>query len=65
MILHTIVCHEQIFPNENESQYESRTQNGVPVIVERAEDKYRIVRIMSTNPNDFLKAELSPGTYIE
>ncbi|MBS4207564.1 YlzJ-like family protein [Bacillus sp. FJAT-50079] len=66
MILHTIVPLELIFPNESDRFAEQKAvmRNGIPMIVEQNGDMYKVVRIMSSNPTDFLRNDLSPGSYI-
>ncbi|MCJ8006323.1 YlzJ-like family protein [Lederbergia wuyishanensis] len=66
MILHTIVPPELIFQNSDEvfSSQISITRRGIPMIVEQSGHTYKVVRIMSSNPDDYLRAEFSPGTYI-
>ncbi len=66
MILHTIVPPEQIFPEQPEvfTQQISLTRNGIPMIVEQSGQMYKIIRIMSSDPDDYLKSELGPGSYI-
>ncbi|MCR2820661.1 YlzJ-like family protein [Lederbergia panacisoli] len=66
MILHTIVPPELIFQN-NEDIFSGQipiTRNGIPMIVEQDGQVYKVIRIMSSNPADYLNAELSPGTSI-
>ncbi|MBS4199014.1 YlzJ-like family protein [Bacillus sp. FJAT-49732] len=66
MILHTIVPPELIF-QYSEDAFSSQTpitRNGIPMIVEQSGQMYKVIRIMSSNPDDYLKAEYSPGTYI-
>lgn len=37
--------------------------HGVPLLVESVEtDQYKIVRILSTDPNDYLLEDLQPGS---
>ncbi|MBW8348927.1 YlzJ-like family protein [Bacillus sp. IITD106] len=66
MILHTIVPPELIF-QENDEVYSGQipiSRNGIPMIVEQSGHMYRVIRIMSSDPADYLKAELSPGAFI-
>ncbi|MEK3886917.1 YlzJ-like family protein [Bacillus sp. FSL K6-3431] len=66
MILHTIIPAELIFPEkqENFSKQITLTRNGVPMIVEQSGHMYKIVRIMSSDPADYLNGDLHPGTII-
>jgi len=39
--------------------------NGVPVIVRQTGDgKQKIIQLLSTNPADYLRSELYPGTVV-
>lgn len=66
MIIHSTVPHELIFPVEASSFTKQSvvTWNGIPLIVERDEDQFRIVRVLSSNPADYLHADMTPGQYI-
>lgn len=49
------------YPDYKEIEYE-----GVPMLVEGADfGRKRIVKLLSTNPFDYLKPELLPGSLIE
>lgn len=66
MIIHSIVPHEHIFPADqgaftNQAECE---WNNIPLLVEQHGHKCKVVRIMSSNPDDFLKREIQPGSYI-
>jgi hypothetical protein len=66
MILYTTVPYELIFPTE-QSEFEKQenlTINGVPMIVEKTEQGKRIIRILSTDPADYLDNDLMPGQII-
>ncbi|MFC5463707.1 YlzJ-like family protein [Lederbergia graminis] len=66
MIIHSIVPPELIFPNQEE-QFSNQiplVRNGVPMIVEQSGDMYKVVRIMSSNPCDYLRDDICPGAYI-
>ncbi len=69
MILYTIVPYENIYPinpTAEEQMEENFYYKGVLVTAQRTSPaQYRIIKITSTNPNDFLKSELQPGSYIE
>ncbi len=44
-------------------QYQELEVNGVKLLVEQQGiDKWRVVRLISTNPADYLKNEFLPGT---
>ncbi len=49
------------YPEYKEIQYK-----GVPVLVEGLDSgKQRIVKLLSTDPFDYLKPEMAPGSLIE
>lgn len=69
MILYTIMPHELIYPPQTmneENIEESFYYKGILVTAERTSpSQYRILKITSTNPNDYLNGELQPGSYID
>ncbi|KYD00067.1 YlzJ-like family protein [Heyndrickxia sporothermodurans] len=66
MILYTTTPHELIFPCDQTAfeNYKTISYQGVPIVVEQTENHYRIVQVLSSNPNDFMKDELAPGQLI-
>ncbi|KAA0547880.1 ribonuclease [Bacillus sp. BGMRC 2118] len=68
MILYTIMPNELVYPVET-NLFENQQcveVNGVSMIVERNEEyEYRIVRLLSTNPEHYLSADYSPGMTIK
>ncbi|GIN83641.1 hypothetical protein J6TS2_00270 [Heyndrickxia sporothermodurans] len=66
MILYTTVPQEMIFAEEDEQflKYKSIIYKGVPVQVEQIESYYRIIRVLSSNPYDFMDSDLTPGQTI-
>jgi hypothetical protein len=67
MILYTMMPQELIFPvqEHNEAQTMLVTYQGVPLMVERTEEQdYRVVRVVSTDPQHYLNNQISPGTKI-
>ncbi|MDQ0175756.1 YlzJ-like family protein [Bacillus chungangensis] len=66
MILHTTIPQELIFPQESNmfTQQTTVEVNGISLIVEQEENRYRIIRLLSSNPNDYLRSELLPGQYL-
>lgn len=67
MVLWTIVPEEVIFSDYYKaiSAYEEINYSGTMLITEiLSPGQYRIVRIMSTDPQDFLRPELQPGTVL-
>ncbi|WP_371371197.1 YlzJ-like family protein [Sporomusa aerivorans] len=65
MVLWTIMPVEMIFQQEAEesqNNYEEVEYAGAKVMVERINDnKCRIVRIISSNPMDYLRDDIQPG----
>ncbi len=66
MILHTILPPEMIFPNDYQYGAKQKliTRNGVPLIVEQTGTMYKVVRVMSSNPQDYIRSDIYPGTFI-
>ena len=69
MILYTPMQLELVlegFDRTEYPEYREINYDGVPLLVERAEHgKNRIVKLLSTNPYDYLRAELAPGNLID
>ncbi|MBO0993061.1 YlzJ-like family protein [Bacillus sp. SD088] len=66
MIIHTIVPLELIFQG-SEQEFAGQqmiTRNGIPLLVEQDDKMYKVVRIMSSNPDDYLRSDLYPGALI-
>ncbi|OEH94152.1 YlzJ-like family protein [Bacillus solimangrovi] len=65
MIHYTTLPLELIFPAENQD-YMNQTvisHNGVQMVVEQVSvSQCRIVRLLSSNPNDYLNQKYMPGT---
>jgi len=68
MILYTPMQLELVlegFDTTSYPDYKNIEYQGVPMVVEPyGSGKYRIVRLLSTNPYDYLKPELAPGMVI-
>jgi len=66
MILYTTVPQELIFPTEASAygKQEIITYNGIPMMVEKVEEGKRIIRILSTNPTDYMEQSIMPGQII-
>lgn len=67
MILWTIVPEEIIFAGQNQpvSAYEEIEYLGQKVMVEKiAQNEFRVVRLLTTIPANYLRSELQPGTVI-
>lgn len=69
MILYTPMQLELVlegFDNTEYADYREIEYNGVQMLVESAGvDQMRIIKLLSTNPFDYLKTELSPGSLIQ
>lgn len=66
MIIHSIVPHELIFP-AHEEDFSNQRQcqwNGIPLIVQPEGEQCKVVRVMSSNLEDFLRPEIQPGSYL-
>lgn len=67
MILYTTMPQELVFQTIS-SEYEKKMvveYDGIPLLVEKDEEQnYRVIQIMSTNPNHFLDDRYSPGTIL-
>jgi YlzJ-like protein len=67
MILYTSMPEELIFPVQN-ADFESVStieMNGLQMVVRQTEqNQYEIVRLLSTDPQDFLNEQYSPGQKI-
>lgn len=65
MIIWTVFPEEMVLKNtleEGVPQYEEIEYGGTKVMVEGiSPSQYRIVRILSSNPQDYLRPELQPG----
>jgi hypothetical protein len=66
VILYTTVPEEFIFQTDPSEFTKQKTiqYNGVPLLVEQEEQYYRIIRILSSDPADYLSENLMPGAYI-
>jgi hypothetical protein len=67
MILYTPLSDTDIFPEDqlNYTKHQMLSVNGVSVQAESLENgAYRIVQVLSTDPQDFMKSDLAPGTII-
>jgi hypothetical protein len=65
MILYTMMPEELIFPQMYEPQAcQMIHYQGVPMEVEPEGEGYKIVRLLSTNPEHFMDARLLPGSKI-
>ncbi len=69
MILYTPMQLELVLEGFDKTKYPSYREiqyKGVSVLVEEADfGKQRIVKLLSTDPFDYLKPEMAPGSIIE
>jgi hypothetical protein len=68
MILYTIVPVEQVFAESGQSAEPAMEidTGQTRLLLERlGEGRARIVRVISPNPNDYLRPHLQPGRIIE
>ncbi|HWO96891.1 MAG TPA: YlzJ-like family protein [Bacillus sp. (in: firmicutes)] len=64
MILYTMMPEELVFPTDINVYDKQKVvqMNGVSVVVsENAQKQYEVVRLLSTDPQDFLKEQYCPG----
>lgn len=66
MILYTPMSQADIYPNSEEGpQREFVSYQGRTLYVEQGENgTYELVRLMSTDPQDFLEQSYAPGTIL-
>lgn len=67
MILYTMMPQELIYqtPDSEFGKQKIVDVNGVSMIVaENSPKEYQVVRVLSTNPNDFLNEQYTPGAKI-
>lgn len=69
MILYTPVQLELVLEGFDKTKYPEHREvkyKGVPVLVEEAGfGRKRIVKLLSTDPFDYLKPEMAPGSIID
>jgi len=66
MILWSIIPPDMVWGNvDPPSAYEEIEYNGMKCLVEKTNPtQYRVVRLLTTNPNDYLSTALQPGTIV-
>lgn len=67
MILYTTMPYEQVFPpsEEKSTNQVMVSYKGIPVMAELTENhEYRVVRVMSTDPNHYMEQACMPGSKI-
>ncbi|NQD67000.1 ribonuclease [Bacillus haikouensis] len=66
MILYTTVPQEQIYPAD-ETEFSGQMMiehQGIPLLVQQVNNKYRIIRIMSSDPAHYMDGTICPGEFI-
>jgi YlzJ-like protein len=66
MILYTMVPQEQVYPADVE-EFGGQMMvehHGVPLLVQKVEDKYRIIRVMSSDPAHYMNSTICPGEFL-
>ncbi|WP_021167650.1 hypothetical protein SOV_19070 [Sporomusa ovata DSM 2662] len=65
MVLWTIMPMEILLSQEYQPNYEEIEYAGTKMLVEKtADNEYRIVRILSTDPRDYLRNDIQPGAVL-
>lgn len=67
MIIHSIVPLENIYESDTHDVHNEIIDYGqIKLEVRSLENKnYEVLRIISTNPQDYLKADLQPGSMLK
>jgi hypothetical protein len=56
---------EAVFPQDYNPSYEDIEYAGTQMSVEKVSvNQYRVVRLLSTNPEDYLRQDIQPGTIL-
>ncbi|MCP8616466.1 YlzJ-like family protein [Salirhabdus salicampi] len=67
MILYTPLSEEDIFPTE-ETEYEKHqwvsVDNRYVKVMQVEDGSFEILQVLSTNPNDYMNGNLTPGSRI-
>lgn len=66
-MLYTIIPYELIFEHRDEinSNYLETEVDGKMLLLEKNQSSYKIIRLYSTNPNDYLENKYMPGNTID
>ncbi|WP_064093657.1 YlzJ-like family protein [Rossellomorea aquimaris] len=66
MILYTTVPYDLIFQSDAKAYNAQMVMehNGIPLLVQQEENKYRVIRVMSSDPAHFLNDSVCPGEFI-
>ncbi len=66
MIIYTPLLMEEVLKNqEHIKELKEIEYQGIKLQVEPSEDKYKVVRIISTDPEHFINPEIQPGMILE
>ncbi len=64
MILYTVVPQEAIFTSEDDEKTSGDMVvaiNNLQLVVRPQEDKWEVIRLISSDPNDYLNDQYRPG----
>jgi len=64
----SVIPQEMIFAEQNEYFFSHIEYKGIQLLVDRKdlpEGKFRIVRLLSSSPEYYLRSELNPGAIID
>ncbi len=67
MILYTMMPNELIFPYEPEAESKQQmiTYQGIPLLVELADQQHvQVIRILSSDPQHYMNEQICPGSKI-
>ncbi|MBP2073153.1 MAG: hypothetical protein PWQ59_354 [Thermoanaerobacterium sp.] len=66
-MLYTIIPYELIFEHRDNTKDNIIEINieGKMFLLEKEENSYKIIRLYSTNPNDYLETKYMPGNTID
>lgn len=64
MVLYTPLAYHDIFPEEDAAYMYVTYQNRPLTVRQTAQGTYELVRLLSTDPKDYLNDELLPGTIL-
>ncbi|MEB1810147.1 MAG: YlzJ-like family protein [Bacillaceae bacterium] len=67
MILYTMLPEEMIFPQDETSFAKQQTipvEGGLLVVEDIGESQYKVIRLISSDPSQYLNENYSPGRII-
>jgi len=66
MLFWTIMPLENLFEQQSDHlKYKEIEYNGVMVVIENISEKQcRIIRVISTSPEDYMRPEIQPGSIL-